>query len=415
MSRKLDLPATSTRNTEKIRQRTPSRRTIRDGLVLKIDPDACLEPNQDNIPQRCNTLTTPSTMPCKPAICSHSLGRAWVHDMPEKLDQAARYGFDIELFYEDLYYIAKNLPGGPIPENQLAAAHLIRAMCDERGIAIVCLQPFMHYEGLRDRRKHAERIEEMKLWIEMAKALDTHIISIPSTFLSQEKMSGDLDLITEDLQEVADLGAPEGIQFAYESLAWGTYSDSWEQSWKVVQLVDRPNFGLCLDTYNIAGRCYADPASADRRIRNAEAEVKASIERLVNTVDPNKIVYVQVVDAEYLADPLIEGHKYHVEGQPARMSWSRNCRLFYGEQDRGAYLPIHAILKAILVDLKFNGWVSAEMFNISLADWRPSVPEQHAHRAAISWEKIVSDFNLAYPTKRTRPAIGAPAAPRAQL
>ncbi|TKA83844.1 hypothetical protein B0A55_00113 [Friedmanniomyces simplex] len=354
-------------------------------------------------------------MPCKPAICSHSLGRAWVHDMPEKLDQAARYGFDIELFYEDLYYIAKSLPGGPTPENQLAAAHLIRSMCDERGIAIVCLQPFMHYEGLRDRRKHASRIEEMKLWIEMAKVLDTHIISIPSTCLSEEEMSGDIDLIVGDLQEVADLGAPEGMQFAYESLAWGTYSDTWEQSWRIVELVDRPNFGICLDTFNLAGRIYADPAASNRRTPNAEAETKASLERLVKSVNPRKIVYVQVVDAEYLAEPLIEDHKYHVDGQPARMSWSRNCRLFYGEQDRGAYLPIRAILKAILVDLKFEGWASAEMFNISLADWRPSVPEQHARRAAVSWQKIVSDFDLGVGTRRSGSFGKALEEPRAQL
>ncbi|KAK3110684.1 hypothetical protein LTR53_014771, partial [Teratosphaeriaceae sp. CCFEE 6253] len=273
-------------------------------------------------------------MPCKPAICSHSLGRAWVHDMPEKLDQAARYGFDIELFYEDLYYMAKSLPGGPTPDNHLRAAHLVRSLCDDRGIAIVCLQPFMHYEGLRDRAKHASRIEEMRRWIEMAKILNTAIISIPSTCQSEEEMSGNLDLIVDDLREVADLGAPEGIQFAYESLAWGTHSDTWEQSWVIVELVDRPNFGLCLDTFNMAGRCYADPAAPKRRVENAEAETKASIERLVRTVDPRKIVYVQVVDAEYLLDPLVEGHKYHVDGQPARMSWSRNCRLFYGEQDR---------------------------------------------------------------------------------
>lgn len=63
----------------------------------------------------------------KPAICSHNLGRAWVHSLPDKLDAAARYGMDIELFYEDLQYVAKELPGGATPENHLAAAHIIRS------------------------------------------------------------------------------------------------------------------------------------------------------------------------------------------------------------------------------------------------------------------------------------------------
>ncbi|KXL51143.1 hypothetical protein M433DRAFT_140882 [Acidomyces richmondensis BFW] len=333
-------------------------------------------------------------MPCRPAISSHSLGRAWVHKLPEKLDQAARYGFDVEMFYEDIQYLARTLPGGENRETIIAAAHVARMLCSERGISIICLQPFMHYEGLRDRRKHKERVEEMKLWIELAQALNTHLISIPSTCLSSEEVSGDMGLIVQDLQEIAELGRREGIQFAYESLAWGTYADTWEQSWEIVKQVDRPNFGLCLDTFNIAGRVYADPTSSTRKTNNAERDMTASLDRLVRTVDVSKIAYVQVVDAEYLEDPLVEGHQFYDAEQPARMSWSRNCRLFYGESDRGAYLPIKAILKAILVDLQFQGWVSAELFNRSLTDSSPEVPSEHARRAAISWQRILDDLDL---------------------
>jgi len=335
-------------------------------------------------------------MSCRPAICSHSLGRAWVHSLESKLAQAAKFGFDIELFYEDLVYAARELShvSEPGPKELIIAAHHVRSLCDGFGIAVVCLQPFMHYEGIRDRVKHAQRVEEMKLWIKLAALLNTHIIAIPSTFLSTEEMSGDMDLIVRDLREVADLGAPFDMQFAYESLAWGTYSDTWEQSWKVVKAVDRSNFGICLDTFNMAGRIYADPAAPSGKTRDADTATKASIERLVREIDVSKIVFVQVVDAEKLAEPLVEGHEYYEASQPARMSWSRNCRLFYGEEDRGAYLPVKAILKAILVDLRFEGWVSAEMFNRSLTDPRPSVPAEHAERAAISWHKIVEDCRL---------------------
>lgn len=359
-------------------------------------------------------------MPCRPAICSHSLGRAWVHDLPGKLDQAAKYGLDIELFYEDLEYVAKALPGGVVPHNLRAAAHEVRSLCDQRGIIVMCLQPFMHYEGIRDRQKHAQRIEEMKLWLELAKVLGTNLISIPSTCLSTDEMSGDMELIVSDLREVADLGAPEGMQFAYESLAWGTYSDTWEQSWHIVQKVDRENFGICFDTFNMAGRMYADPASPSGRNPNAEADTQASLDRLVKTVDVRKIAYVQVVNAEYLREPLVEGHQYYDASQPARMSWSRNCRLFYGEEDRGAYLPVKAILKAILVDLGFQGWVSAEMFNKSLIEPGSHVPAEHAQRAAESWQKIVRDFGLfGEPNNTSRPDKAAARlveqTPRAQL
>lgn len=334
------------------------------------------------------------------AISSHSLGRAWVHDLPGKLDAAAKYNMDIELFYEDLLYVAKSLPGGATNANHITAAQTLRSMCDERNLTIICLQPFMHYEGLRDRKWHAERVEEMKLWIQMAHVLGTNIIAIPSTFLPADVTSGDMDLITADLREVADLGAPEGIQFAYENLAWGTYVDTWEQAWEVVQRVDRPNFGICLDTFNITARIYADPESSTRKTADADAIFKASMERLVKNVDPKKIVFVQVVDGEYLDEPLVEGHKWYNEAQPARMSWSRNCRLFYGESERGAYLPVKQVLEAILVGLGWRGRISAELFSASLVEEGANVPEEHARRASESWKKLLRDLGMGAAQRR---------------
>ncbi|KAJ9631749.1 hypothetical protein H2203_000149 [Taxawa tesnikishii (nom. ined.)] len=290
-------------------------------------------------------------MPCRPAISSMSLGRAWVHEFPAKLSQAARYGFQgIELFHEDLERCD--------PENQVLAAHAIRSMCSERGLAIICLQPFLHYEGLKDREAHAQRLEKLQLWFQLATALKTDVIQIPSSFLPHDEITDDVDVIVADLREVADMGARQTppIKFAYESLAWGTHVDTWEQCWDIVTRVDRPNFGACLDTFNIAGRIFADPASPSGMTANAEADTRASVERLVNTVDVAKVFFVQVVDAERLAEPLVEGHEFYSASQPARMSWSRNCRLFYGEMDRGGYLPVKEITKAFILGLGYDGW-----------------------------------------------------------
>lgn len=331
-------------------------------------------------------------MPCRPAICSHSLGRAWVHDLAPKLDQAARHGLDIELFFEDLEYLAHTMSARSHSERLTQAARHVRALCDQRGLAIVCLQPFMHYEGLRDRQRHQQRVDEFRLWIQLAHILRTDTIAIPSTCLPEDEVSGDRDLIVADMREVAELAAAGGLRIAYESLAWGTHADTWEDAWAVVAAVDRANFGICLDTFNMAARVYADPAAPSRKNPHAEEDMTASLQRLVRTVDVAKVFFVQVVDAEYLAEPLVEGHAFYDPAQAARMSWSRNCRLFYGE-DR-AYLPVAAILKAILVDLGFTGWVSAELFNRSLTDADASVPAAHARRAADSWQKIVDDFRL---------------------
>lgn len=325
-----------------------------------------------------------------------SLGRCYAgHSLEHKLTMAAKHGMQgIELFYEDLCDAASSQS----PSALLAAAHYVRDLCTSLNLDIICLQPFMHYEGLRDRQRHAERVEEMKLWIELAKVLDTDIIQVPSSFLSKDEISDDINLIVSDLREIADLGAQQNppMRFAYESLCWGTYTDKWEACWDVVQRVDRPNFGVCLDTYNILGRIYADPTALSGKNKDAERVVDESVRRLVQRIGSHKekIFFLQVVDAERLAEPLVAGHPFYKEDQPARMSWSRNCRLFYGEEDRGAYLPVRQVAEAILKEVGWEGWVSMELFNRDMERRDEAVVEELASRAGVSWVKLVRDLEL---------------------
>jgi 4-hydroxyphenylpyruvate dioxygenase len=333
-------------------------------------------------------------MSYKPAISSMSLGRAWLHELPGKLDQAAANNLTgIEVFFEDLEYLARSQSSLPkdanlSPEAQLQAADAIKKLCDERGLEVIGLQPFMHYEGLLDRAEHTARIEKMKLWFKLAKILGTDIIQIPANFLGNEETTGDLEVVVRDLQQAADMGLQESpvIKFAYENLCWSTHFDTWEQGWNIVERVDRPNFGLCLDTFNIAGRVYADPASATGKTPNADEDLKNSLERLVKTIDVKKVFYIQIVDAEKMRSPLVAGHAFYDASQPARMSWSRNARLFAFEEP--GYLPIMDVTKAIIQGLGYTGWVSMELFSRTMAEPGENVPADHARRAAIAWEKI---------------------------
>lgn len=326
-----------------------------------------------------------------------SLGRAWVHELPEKLRQAAEAGFQgIEVFYEDLEYLARSYSNQQTyKENLLAAAAEIRSLCDLYHLDIINLQPFGFYGGLLDRKEHERKIQELKFWFLLVRILKTDLIHIPSNFLPKEEVSSDLSLLVRDLTEVADLGLAENppIRFAFESLCWGTQVDTWEESWDVVKKVDRPNFGLCLDTFNIAGRIWADPASPTGKTPNADSVLKASLERMRATVDINRVFFIQLVDAERMQTPLIEGHPWHVDSQPTRMSWSRNARLFAYEGDRGGYLPVIDIAKVILKDLKYKGWVSMELFSRTMNDPHPSVPASHAKRGIASWHKLVADLD----------------------
>ncbi|MCJ1257922.1 hypothetical protein MMC24_005750 [Lignoscripta atroalba] len=325
-----------------------------------------------------------------------SLGRAWVHQLPVKLDQAAAHGFQgVEIFYEDLEYLAREQSGGLTTQNQLKAAHIIRQLCDERDLEIIGLQPFLFYEGLLDREEHEAMIQKMKVWFQIAKILGTDVIQIPTNF-RQEGVTGDADTIVRDLAEVADLGLQETpiIKFAYENLAWGTFIDTWEAAWEVVEKVDRPNFGMCLDTFNIAGRVWGDPSDPSGRTPNADADLKASLARLVQRIDVKKVYYVQVVDAERMESPLVKGHPWYVAEQPSRMSWSRNARLFAFEEDRGGYLPILDIARAFIEGLGFDGWVSMELFSRTMADSHSSVPAEHARRGREAWKKLVKALQL---------------------
>ncbi len=333
-------------------------------------------------------------MSYKPAIASMSLGRAWIHKLPHKLDCAVANNFHgIEVFYEDLEYLAReesNLAASetPSPTSLLHAAHTFRQLCDERKIEIIGLQPFMHYEGLLDRAEHAKRIEKLKLWFQLAKVLGTDTIQIPGNFLPKSEITGDINMVVNDLQEVVDMGAQESpvIKFAFENLCWSTYFDTWEKAYELVEEVDRPNFGMCLDTFNIAGRVYADPAAADGKTLNADADMKKSLDELVKRVDVKKVFYIQVVDAEKMGEPLIEGHAFYVKEQPARMSWSRNARLFAGEE--GGYLPVMDVTRAIVEGLGYYDWISMELFSRTMSESGEQVPADHARRAAEAWRLI---------------------------
>ena len=359
-----------------------------------------------------------STMTQKyvPAIASQSVGRAAHHKLEEKLTLCAQYGFKaVEIFYEDLQGVARSLPsfyaaksaGSTFTnsttwqEQQLAAAAYIHELCQRGDLEVLCLQPFMNYEGLRDRSKHQSRIEELRFWILLAKRLHTDLIQIPSNYLPESECTEDRRTVVADLQEVADLGLQQSpiVRFAYEALCWGTHIDLWNRAWDIVNEVDRPNFGTCLDTFNLAGRVYADPASPSGRNANAERDIQESIQKLRTRLDPSKVFYVEACDGERLDAPLVQGHPWYNPEQLARMSWSRNARLFPLEE-RG-YLPVCEVLQAIC-DAGYQGYIAFEFFSRTVNAPDPSVPLEHAKRAQISWQRLEEKMGWNKPERRTK-------------
>lgn len=336
-----------------------------------------------------------------PAIASQSLGRAPHHKIETKLALIAAAGFHaIELFMEDLELVATRMREATYPPDSfidstslttddylLAAAKYIRQLCQQHNLDILCLQPFMNFEGLLSPSAHAARLRELHLWIRLAQHLHTDLIQIPSSFLPTTACTGDREQIVSDLRAVADIGLAHKppIRFAYEALAWATHTDRWDQAYTIVEKVDRPNFGTCLDTFNLLGREYADPTVPSGETPDAAAALSRTLHALRTRLDPAKIFYIEACDGERLSAPLRPGHPFHDPDQPARMSWSRNARLFPCEVS--GYLPVRETLQAI-VDAGFEGYVSFEFFSRSAQQAGPEVPPEHARRAQLSWRRM---------------------------
>lgn len=350
-----------------------------------------------------------------PTIASQSLGRAWYHKLELKLELCEKYGFEaIELFFEDLEGVANSLPASHPPsppgtsfadstdlqERQLSAAAYIRELCLLHHLEILCLQPFMHYEGRINPSSHEAAIQDLHFWIRLAHRLGTDLIQIPSSFLPSSKCTGDRNRIVVDLREAADIGFQSNppIRFAYEALAWGTHVDTWEAAWSIVTEVDRPNFGTCIDTFNLAGRIFADPASSSGVTLNAYEDTQKSIAKLRFDLllSIEKVFYIEVCDGERLDTPLLPGrHEWYDPDQPARMSWSRNARLFPFEAP--GYLPVLEIFEAVC-DAGYTGHVSFEMFSRTANQPDENVPEDHAKRGALAWKKLEEHMGWAEET-----------------
>jgi 4-hydroxyphenylpyruvate dioxygenase len=98
-------------------------------------------------------------------MASMSLGRAWVHDLKHKLEQASAVGFQgIEVFYEDLECQAKT-PDEANEDTLFQAATEVGERRTKLGLTVIALQPFLFYKGQTYLAEHQAKIEKMKVWL----------------------------------------------------------------------------------------------------------------------------------------------------------------------------------------------------------------------------------------------------------
>lgn len=332
------------------------------------------------------------TMPFRPAIASPSVGHQTVHSITSRLNAAVSSGFKlIELVEDDLSFYARDHWGTITTATMLQAAEGVKSLCNQLGIKPFIFQPFWFYEGLLDRKEHDAKIEKLRLWMQLVKILDIQIVQIPTNWMTQGT-TGDFDVIVDDLNEMADIGLGQDpvVSFAYEGVAWGTHIDTWQGTWEMVKRVNKPNFGLCLDTYHIVARDWADPTLPGCKRPDGDENLKRSMDELVREVDVSRVFYVQLGDAELLDQPLVKGHPFHNDEQLPRMAWSRNARLFAWEDGQAGCLPLESVVDAIFNKLKFRGYLSMETFSRHLFDKGPDVPKTSAVKAMKSWDRTMN-------------------------
>lgn len=175
-------------------------------------------------------------------------------------------------------------------------------------------------------------------------------------------ITSDWNELAADLRELADMLAAKGMRMCYENWCWATHAPDWKDVWRMVQLVDRPNVGLCLDTFQSAGGEWADPVTESGRIEGlSESELnkkwEESLRELGQTVPGDKIFLLQISDGY---KPTTNLQKEADEAaMRVRGQWSGGYRPMPYD---GGYLPIEQFTKAVL-DTGFRSWFSLEVFD----------------------------------------------------
>lgn len=247
----------------------------------------------------------------------------------DKLHACADAGFDgVEIMDADLTAAPES------PEE-------IRALCARLGLRIDMYQPFRDAEGVSD-DDFADVLRRAESKFEVMTRLGTDLMLVCSN--AATAVVDDDDVSARQLGELADRAAAHGIRLAYEALAWGRYVDDYRRTWEIVRKADRPNLGLCLDTFHILSRGH-DPAA-------------------IEEIPAEKIFFLQLADAPSLDMDVL--------------SWSRHHRLFPGE---GAF-DLTGFMTHVMRAGYAGPW-SLEVFNDTFRQTDTTRTAAHAHRSLV--------------------------------
>lgn len=284
--------------------------------------------------------------------------------LKEKMQACAIAGFDgIEIFEQDL------VTSPLTPED-------VRKMAADLGLTLDLYQPFRDFDSVSEDLLAANlRRAEAKFKLMARLGMDTVLVC---SNVATASIDSD-DLRVEQLGQLAALAGDHGVKVAYEALAWGKYVNDYEHAHKLVEAVDHPNLGTCLDSFHILSRNW-DTAP-------------------IEAFNPDKIFFVQVADAPKLSMDVL--------------SWSRHYRVFPGEgQFELAKFMGHVVRAG------YSGPVSLEIFNDVFRQSDVERTAVDAMRSLIwleeqsaKWLSAASDGETGTGTGAAGTVAGGPVAP----
>ncbi|EGO28752.1 hypothetical protein SERLADRAFT_459519 [Serpula lacrymans var. lacrymans S7.9] len=341
------------------------------------------------------------------------------HTLPLKLQAIADAGFRLaEIAFPDLEaYAQQENPNYKKIGNRgrgdvdvlCQVARKISSLCEKLGLKVLAVHPFSKFEGYEDLGKREESFDRATTWFKVLKALNCQMLQVGST--DDPSASSDLNVISRDLRQLADeaIAQDPPIKIAYELWAWGTHTNTWEGVWEVCKRVDRPNFGLCLDTFQISARTYMLPDPPHTTHEDifpsppgvpVPLHLTSSLRRLTEVFSEpaarEKIFYFQISDGSgpgrVSSAELTKTAKE--KGISPLYAWSNAWRpLPYMEDidpgtQYGGFLPVLDVIEAVLRTGWRGPWSYEVFYEADMSRDDPGVPLKWTKAAMESRKRI---------------------------
>lgn len=331
-------------------------------------------------------------IPTSYATCS--IGTQKEHNLPAKLKAISEAGFGaIELSMPDVLSFASELYEHEVDakdyDDLCKAAAEVKKLCQEHKLKILMLQPFANFEGWPEgSSEREEAFERARGWMRIMDAAGTDMLQVGSS--DSPNIKTDTNHIVDDLGQLADMLATKGFRICYENWCWSTHSPDWKDVWKIVQKVDRPNIGLCLDTFQSGGGEFGDPTTESGLREDVSRDVlekkwHKSLLDLASTVPPKKIYLLQISDAYKMKPPI--ANKADESGLRPRGQWSHDYRPMPYD---GGYLPVVDFTKAVLAT-GFRGYFSMEIFDGQEKNKHGADMREFSEKAMASLQRLLQE------------------------